>query len=194
MNAADRQLEPIDPAGWAPYLDPGEALLWQGAPARGVRVRPSDLMVSAFGLFFAGFAIFWVYMASSIGGDAPAGIGYVFPLFGLPFVVVGLYLVFGRFLWRAYVRSRTRYALTTRRAIVAKDAFGRSLKSWPITDAGQVEYQPGAEATIFFATEMRRGSKGREYQVRHGFEYIAEGDHVYRLIRAIQQGGAGDEG
>lgn len=184
-------ITPIDPGGWASYLDPDEQLLWEGAPNPGVRFRAADLPIMIFGAFFGGFALFWIIMASWITGET-GFVGYIFPLFGLPFLAVGIYLVVGRFFMDAYMRKRTRYALTTKRGIIATQAFARSLKSYPIDADTEVDYQPGEEASIFFATEFRRGSKGRTYSVRHGFEYIPGGDQVYRMIRAIQQDRIGD--
>ncbi|MEM9061070.1 MAG: aspartate carbamoyltransferase catalytic subunit [Pseudomonadota bacterium] len=174
-------------SGWAPYLDPGERILWEGQPAKGLRFRTSDLLLSGFGVIFLSFSLFWVFMASFAVGDGGGFLGLIFPLFGLPFVAVGVYLVFGRFIWDAYVRSRTRYALTDKRAIVATSAFGRSLKSWPITGETRLEFEPGDEATIWFHEEERRGNKGRRYTVKKGFEYVASGDELYRLMRSVQQ-------
>ena len=189
MNAVRRPGEPTQPTpqGWDAYLDRGEKLLWEGAPAAGLRVRASDLPLSLFGLFFFGFAVFWTYMASG-AMDMPGGFGIIFPLFGTPFLAVGFYLLVGRFFWNSYVRSRTRYALTNKRAISACSAWGRKLKSWPINSQTRLEYAPGELATIWFAEEVTRGSKGRTYTTRHGFEYVHGGDELYRLMRRVQQG------
>lgn len=180
----------IDAGGWAPYLDEGEDLVWEGRPNPGLRFRISDIFKSIFGLFFFGFALFWIIMASTIGAGAPGGMGLIFPLFGLPFVVIGAYMMVGRFFWDSFVRSKTVYALTTKRGIIARSAFGRSLKSYPIKRGTEVEYLPGEEATIYFGKEERRGKNGT-YTVKRGFEYINGGDEVYRLMRAIQQGRMG---
>lgn len=180
------------PESWGTYLDSDEKLLWDGEPAAGIRVRGGDIAQSVFGLFFGGFAIFWVTMASSMMSGSSFGddMGFFrfFPLFGVPFIIVGAYMVIGQYFWKAFVRSRTRYALTTKRAFIAKSAWGRSLKSFSISADTQLEYEPGQEATIWFAKEERRGSKGRRYTVKKGFEYIPDGDRVYRLMRQVQQG------
>lgn len=179
------------PESWEAYLDPGERLLWEGEPAAGIRIRGSDIAQSVFGLFFGGFAIFWVTMASSMtsGQSMPGdmGIFQFFPLFGVPFVLVGAYMVFGQYVWKAFVRGRTRYALTTKRALIAKSVWGRSLKSWPINGRTRIELEPGRESTIWFAEEERRGSKGRRYTVKKGFEYIPGGEELYRMMRQVQQ-------
>lgn len=189
MNVTSDTPSPTaDAGGWAPYLDPDETLLWDGAPVPGLRFRITDLAKSVFGAFFFGFAIFWMWGASGFGKfDAP-GPFMLFPLFGLPFVAVGGYLMFGHYFWSAWVRGRTRYALTDRRAFIAKRGLRRSLKSYPIHADTQIDYEPGPEATIWLAQETRRGNKGRSYTVKKGFEFIADGDAVYRIVRDIQRG------
>ncbi len=170
---------------WAHYLDQDEALLWQGAPSGAVRLRGNDLMVVAVGGFFVLFSVVWIGLAVAIGPQS--GAEAFFPLFGVPFLLIGLLVMVGGPRWNARVRRRTRYALTDRRAIVARSAWGRSLKSYPIDEDTRIDYRPGPEATIYFAEEVRRGNKGNSYTVRHGFEYIADGDAVYRLMRDIQR-------
>jgi len=56
---------------------------------------------AAFGFVFAGFGAFWTVMAFTMTrmaddqGNAPAGMAIWFPLFGLPFVLIGLAIGFG---------------------------------------------------------------------------------------------------
>lgn len=195
MSVVRRRSGPPDPPrrerpeSWDTYLDKGEKILWQGAPSGGLKLRASDIFQSLFGMFFLGFSIFWVVTATTMTGKSNApGPVMLFPLFGLPFVAVGAYLVFGRFFWKAYKRSKTRYALTDKRAIIATSVFGRKLESYPIGSGTRLDFEPGDPATIWFAEEERRGSKGRRYTVKHGFEYIPDGDEVYRLMRQVQQG------
>lgn len=181
MTAAAELIEAaIDPGGWAPYLDPGEMLLWEGDPATGIKFRKSDLFMIPFSLAWGGFAIFWEVSVIAMG--APVFMA----IFGLPFVAIGLYMIFGRFLWDAYKRSRTRYALTDKRAIIATRYQGRQMKSHPIDPAAQVELNAGPESSIILDRRMRGSGKGRRL-VTTGFEFIRDGEKVYRLIRAIQQ-------
>ncbi len=51
-----------------------------------------------FSLLSGGFAIFWEYLALSTTSKTPGLMAVVFPLWGLPFVAVGVYIIFGRFL------------------------------------------------------------------------------------------------
>ena len=71
------------------YLTPGEAILWKGRPQKGHLITAQDILMIPFSLFWCSFAFFWTFSALKSGAPFP------FALFGLPFVAVGLYLVFG---------------------------------------------------------------------------------------------------
>lgn len=177
-------MKPEQKDGWEGILDPGEQILWQGRPDGKVVIRARNVVVLLFGLAFGGFALFWIIMAGAMGGG-------MFALFGLPHFLIGASIVWGALYWGAYKRRRTWYTLTDRRAIIATDLpiRGRRLKSWPIEADTPIDYQPGEPASVYFASETRRGQNS-SYQVPIGFERIAEGDKVYRLIRDIQTGDA----
>src|SRR5262245_59440895 len=93
-------------------LAPGERLVRSVQPRRGVRLRPMDAFIIPFSLLWCGFAIFWEVGAVTVTSRHGGPIAFVFPLFGLPFVIVGLYFVFGRFIVDARSRERTFYAIT----------------------------------------------------------------------------------
>lgn len=187
-NRSERLIQ-NDVRGWEPYLDEDETVLWTGQPKPGLMFKSSDIVLSGFGFFFFAFAIFWTTMAGSMGSEAGL-FGYVFPLFGVPFILVGGYLLFGRFFWDAFVRGKTRYALTNRRAIVAKSAFGRSMASHPITKSSEIELQVGPPDTVNFASKFVR-SKNGGHNVPVGFERIEDGTSVYKLLREIKNGTPG---
>jgi len=94
-----------------PYLSPGEVILWRGKPGKGHLLTGQDAFAIPFSIFWCGFAIFWE--ATVLSTNAP----FLFKLWGIPFVCVGLYLVFGRFLWTAYARKHTEYVITNKKII-----------------------------------------------------------------------------
>ena len=175
---------------WRPFLAAGERILWEGRPVPGFKFSRSALMKSGFGLFFLLFSLFWMAMAFGITSVSPEGsddpIGSIFPLFGLPFVVVGGYLTFGHFLWDKWKRDKTNYALSDRRAFIATDLLGKSLKSYPIEPQTVLTFEPAAPPSVYFAEKTRRTKNG-SYTVPIGFERIDEGEDVYRLLLAIQE-------
>lgn len=171
------------PAGWENILDEGEQILWQGRPDARIVWKIGHIFTFLFGIAFAGFAVFWMVMASAAGGG--------FWLFGMIHFSVGLGIAFAPPFWGAWRRRHTWYSLSDRRAFIATDTpfVGRRLKSYPITDDTVIGFVPGAPATIHFATEHRRTKNGSR-SVAVGFERIADGDEVYAKIRAIQRAGA----
>jgi hypothetical protein len=62
---------------------------------------------------WGGFAVFWE--SQVIRSDAPI----LFRLWGIPFVLVGCYIVFGRFIYKSRRKARTAYGLTKGRALIS---------------------------------------------------------------------------
>jgi hypothetical protein len=79
-----------------------------------------------FTFIWGGFAIFWV--VGTIFADVP----WFFPLIGLPFVVVGVYVSIGRFWLDARRRATTFYAVTTDRVLILSGIRTRRIKSLSI--------------------------------------------------------------
>lgn len=95
------------------YLLPGERILWEGRPLRHPLFRRTDLFLVPLSLLWCGFAVFWE--ASVLVEGAAL---FFFALFGVPFVLFGLYIVAGRFVVRAVSSRRTRYTITNGRVVV----------------------------------------------------------------------------
>lgn len=169
------------PAGWDNILQNDEKILWQGTPEAGIQFEPKKMIPFIFGLFFAGFALFWMIMAASAGG--------LFWMFGLIHFTVGNSMSVGAFLWPAFMARRTWYTLTNQRAFIATTSvFGtRKLDSYPVTKDTDITTTLHRYMTINFASERRRGNKGRSYTKHFGFRDLADGDTVFKLMRAIQK-------
>jgi len=179
-----RPVKNTDSNNWEAYLDPDEKLIWQGAPATGLRFSGSGFILSFFGIFFLAFALFWTGIAASMGGDS--GIEGIFPLFGVPFVLIGLWLVAGHWFFDAYKRKRSRYALTNKRAIIARTVFNRRMESYPIERANQIRLISGTLDTVHFAQKTYRTKNGTSVK-NIGFRFIQDGQAVYDLLRKVQE-------
>jgi hypothetical protein len=106
-------------------LLPDESLLWCGRPNRRAVLHKEDLGSIPFSLIWGGFFIFWEYMAI-VGFNKPGGGGgWFFVLWGVPFVAVGQYMIWGRFIYAWWKKARVFYGVTTKRVIVLDQAWGR---------------------------------------------------------------------
>ncbi len=185
---------------WEGILAEGETILWQGRPAAGIfwgdLIGPQTLM----GVFFTGFSVFWITMATVMSRGTDDVIGMVFPLFGLPFVAVGLYLLVGHVLWDAHSRARTWYTLTDRAAYIATATLGRRrLKRYGLDEMTRLDLDDTQPGSVWFAQTiqihtstdnegMPNGRRPRITQVPIGFRRIDEARQVYRLLAAHRDG------
>ncbi|HHB81394.1 MAG TPA: aspartate carbamoyltransferase catalytic subunit [Aliiroseovarius sp.] len=169
--------------GWHGILDNGERILWQGRPDTGFHASGGELRQAVFGLFFAGFAVFWMTKAAL----GPGG----FWAFGLIHFSVGIWFAANGLFGSTWRRRHTFYSLSNQRAFIASDFqfTGRKLRSYTITPKTRLDYMANGDLeTIHFATERRKGSKGRSYEVKIGFERVEDGEKAYRLMREVQAG------
>ncbi len=99
-------------------LHADERLVWVGRPTR-YKLRPQDFFPMLFGLLFVSFAVFWIASAAGLGKGSSGGSvqSSLFPLFGIPFVLVGLCVMLSP-LWLARRAKRSIYAISNRRAII----------------------------------------------------------------------------
>ena len=114
-------------------LMPHERILWKGTPIQGVMFTGQDLFLVPFSLLWAGFAIFWLYNA--VQGNTPL----MFGIFGLVFVCIGLFMAVGRFIFDAWLRRRTFYAVADMRVLICRMAPMASLLSLDLNFLPQVE-------------------------------------------------------
>jgi hypothetical protein len=169
-------------------LAAGERMLWTGQPRQGVVLRVSDVLLIPFSLFWGGFAIFWE------AGVLVSGAPWFFAIWGIPFVLIGLHLIVGRFLWDAHRRGRTFYTLTDRRAIILSSGASRkvaSLNLKTISDITLTEKSDGTGTITFGPTHPLAywGAGMRWPGVPQGpptFEMIPDAQQVYRLARQAQ--------
>ena len=112
-----------------PHLLPHERILWSGQPQQGLTLSGTDALLIPFSLMWGGFAIFWNAMVwfGPFGGVDDGGADWFFKLWGLPFLVIGLYLIAGRFVHDAWLRRRIFYAVTDQRVIVLRGGSVSSL-------------------------------------------------------------------
>lgn len=169
-------------------LEPGERLVWLQQPSGRSPLPWFAYAPALFGIPFTAFAVFWMVAAGwgvwgggAVGPKAPngnAGPFVLFPLFGLPFVFVGLGMLSGPFWIRRRMRrsaAQTAYAITDRRAIVFDGGYQASRLSHPMgTIAGPLGHRSGDLRIQSYAPEQL--ARRERVQNRDGTGDILFGD------------------
>jgi hypothetical protein len=168
-------------------IPPDEAVRWTGEPPTGLLWRTSDWVLVPFSLMWGGFALFWESMVIS------AGAPLVMALFGVPFVVLGAYLIAGRFFWDANVRARTRYAVTDRAAYIVVSGFRGVVRRYSGSglDDVRVERKDDGSGTLRFGPDLhpaRTGPVASSLLPQNAFEAIRDVDRAYDAVRAAARG------
>lgn len=91
----------------------GERLLWSARP-NGIGLAPFAIWL--FAIPWTAFSLFWMAMAGLFTMGSGNGMFSFFPLFGLPFLAIGIYMLAQPFIVRGQ-HGRTLYAITDQRVI-----------------------------------------------------------------------------
>ena len=186
------------------FLDPGEKLLWSGQPRQGLRLQAADAFMIPFSLMWGGFAIAWEIAALGIGfgaharhpGGGPGNLfAWIFPLWGIPFVAVGFYIIFGRFFYDAASRKKTWYGLTDRRLIIFKSLFTCKVSSFDLAIFSNLNLIERGDQSgdILFGTPgpfSGFGTAGWPGTNRHavpGFYEVRDARQLFNQIRDVQR-------
>jgi len=171
------------------HLGSGERLLWSGRPQQGLRLQASDAFLIPFSLLWCGFAIFWATNVAR--SKAPI----FFQLWGIPFVVAGLYLVFGRFFVDATIRAGTEYALTNERVLILSGWRSRRTRSVLLRSLSEIDLNEDKDGrgTIVLGPQNARNARlppgwprGSE-SAPPTLDSIENVKSVYELIRRAQR-------
>jgi hypothetical protein len=173
---------------------PNERLLWQGLPVHGLRFSRGDILMIPFSLFWGGFVFFWEYGALKESGidllnlDQMSPTLTIFEFWGIPFCLIGLYMIFGRFFYEAWQRNRTFYAVTDHRIIIL---HGNRARSMPLNTLPMLEIIEGrnSKGSIYFGDSSLASAAGIRFGRRNTqpatpvFEGIDDVRRVYNLIQ-----------
>ena len=168
------------------FFHDGEQILWLGKPCQSANVPTSPFLV-IFSIFWLGFAVFWTVTAASAGG--------AFGLFGIPFLCIGVYLVYTVTVGKKRKLERTVYAVTDRRAMIVYHGYnGSACTDYYFNHHNNVSLSQvkGSIGTICFEQAYdgyHYGGYGHRYRGRPiGYEHktsfimIDNVHDVYRII------------
>ena len=110
----------------------------------------------------------------------PASMGWVFIVFCTGMLAVPL-------LWASWQRANSRYAITNRRALILRHAFGmETLKSWQIRTLPSIEVSGLWRKSVWLENSQSGFFTGRTSR-KMGFEMIEDAEVIYRLLIKIQR-------
>ncbi len=176
-----------------PELGRDERLLWNGVPKQGLQLRASDWFAVPFTLFWCGMVAFGNVRHGMRIDQPPL---YLTPA-GIPFVIVGVYMLVGRFFVDWYQRTRTYYGVTDQRVLILDGMFNRQVKSLSLSTlteialkersdrSGSITFGPGTSANSWFGRTSWSGMNNNRQAP--SFDMIADARKVYVLIREAQQ-------
>jgi hypothetical protein len=183
-----------------PELLSGESIYWAGMPSPSVIFHSSDWGMIPFSLLRGGFAIFWE--ASVLGfwntsRPSPRTFSYFMALWGIPFVLVGQYMIWGRFVLDAWLKRRTFYAVTNRRVLLLQEAWKRKTNFVYLDSISEVSREGDTVGTLWLGLKYSmfasRGSRSRGFSllsVGVGVPVLADignADSVHRLILELRE-------
>jgi hypothetical protein len=178
----------------------GESVYWAGMPNRGVIFHSDDWYVVPFSLLWGGFAIFWEASVLGYWGKGPrsGGPALFMAIWGIPFIVMGQYMIWGRFLYDAWLKRRTYFAVTNRRVLTVQEGWKRKASSMYLEAIPSIEREGTATGTLWFGTKYPiftgRGS-GKKTRSMSRFSLgevpvfadIDDVDSVYRVIMDLRE-------
>lgn len=182
-------------------IEPGERLQWMDVPAPRFFTGPATAAF-LFGIPWTAFAVFWTVMAAwgtrqAAHTGAPRAFSILFPLFGVPFILIGLGMLSCPF-WAYRKARRTVYAITDRRAILFEGGRSLTVRSFPpdkLRNVFRKERKDGSGDVIFYC-RTRRDSDGDRHAQDVGFLRIRNAKAVEDLIQELAKTAApkaGDE-
>lgn len=182
-----------------PELTSGERLLWAGRPRPGPMLHKEDRYLIPFSLLWGGFAVFWeAGVAGLLGRGAKTTTPWNFGIiWGILFVLIGQYLIWGRFVYAAWKKRRTFYAVTNRRVIVVQTNSNRSVASAYIDTLPALvkERGSGTAGTLRFDQAEPTWSQNRGWSAwdsmaigkTPAFIDVEDVDGLYRFVAELRQ-------
>jgi hypothetical protein len=175
-------------------LLPGETIEWTGRPNPSVVFHREDWFVVPFSILWGGFAMFWLLTASGMWGmwNRPEQqLHYFGVVWGTPFVLIGQYMIWGRFLYQRWENARTYYALTERRALIVRNGFrSRTCMSAYFGDLAMIDKfarSDGIGSISFGAPLTGRWMRTRGSAPRcPTFDDVDDADSVYRVAMRLK--------
>lgn len=169
-------------------LRTGERVVWQGRPIR--RLSLKSFGMYAFAIPWTAFALFWTAMASlGVGSAAEEDVGilvWAFPLFGVPFILIGLAMLAMPFA-PLFTGGRVLYAATNQRLIELSLWRSLNVKSVPARRIGMIDRSERRDGsgTLKIAIAIGTDSDGDKTIEHLAIGEIPDVKRVHEIIAEI---------
>jgi hypothetical protein len=172
-------------------IQPNESLAWSAAPAPS-RISRKSLPIMLFGIPWTAFAVFWICAASGFKFPDFTQASGLFPLFGVPFVLIGIGMLSSP-IWLRRKSTHTGYYITNRRALlIEKHLFrGYKVRSFYPRDLRNLEriQLPDGSGDIILDRAYRPNGNGGRNVIEIGFFGIPDARSVELLLQRLAEQG-----
>ena len=157
-----------------------ERIQWRGKPEKLRLLESRDAYLIPFSLLWGGFAIYWEYTVFTMG--APL----MFKVFGIPFVLLGLYMILGRFLYKAFLLKRTSYVITDSRILRNQNGKIDILQKKYLPEM-QVNIYSDGSGTIRFRSE-KSAARRNDFFLNQSFTLcsVSQIQHVLKMLEPVR--------
>lgn len=177
-----------------PELFSGERIYWAAMPNPRIIFHSDDWSVIPFSLMWTGFFVFWEGQALGFWRDnaKPYAPSTFEILWGVPFLLFGQYMVWGRFFGDAWIKRRTYYAVTNRRVLILQEGWKRKTQFSFLESIPEISSEGGDVGTLWLGTKLpilgSRGSAKRSisrFDIRDAVPTLADIDDVEAVHHLI---------
>jgi hypothetical protein len=169
-------------------VEAGEHILWMQQPI------PRYFTAMSIGTFmfaipWTAFAVFWTCGASGFKlPDFSKGGFSLFPLFGLPFVLIGIGML-STPLWAYRKASKTVYVITDRRAITFDAGWTTTIRSYFPDKLQNIHRKEKRNGTgdVVLGQRIWSGSEGGQQTQDLGFLNIRDPKTVEQMLRKLAE-------
>ncbi len=173
-----------------------EKILWQGHPFKTPLFNKSDILLIPLTAIIGGFLIFYAVMSAILMINGKSA---MFPLVGITFLLIGVYVLFFRFFYRKKRINSQRYFVTEKRVFAFDTMRYDVLFDLSLADICPAVYKN----TLFFSDTNPSGDiiydLGLDIFLRKfiketpSFKYIKSTDEVLNIIKTAKTGETADD-
>jgi len=191
---------PLDPETalkLQPELLAGETLLWADRPNPNVIFHSDDWYLIPFSIAWVTFTLFWESGMLGYWGNSTKSTPSLFmALWGIPFILIGQYLLWGRYVYDGWLKRRTYYGVTSRRILVLQEGWNRKAIFSYIDVLPTIEREGSQTGTLWFGPKLpvlagKRQSTSSMSRFSLGgtpmFADIENVESMYRLVLDLRE-------